>query len=80
VQTRRLADPFEPLNSSLAQSTETMALVRQPKTAGFRPKSRYEYIVHRFSKFGIKLLAPGVLDSGVRRKFLRGGQSFVTIV
>jgi len=27
-----------------------MALVRQPKTAGFRPKSRYEYIVRQLSK------------------------------
>jgi len=35
-----------------------MALVRQPKTALFRLKSRYEYIIHRFSKClsGIKLL------------------------
>jgi len=24
-----------------------MALVKQPKTAVFRPKSKYEYIVHR---------------------------------
>jgi len=24
-----------------------MALVRQPETVGFRPNSRYEYIVHR---------------------------------
>jgi len=28
-----------------------MALVRQPKTAGFRLKSKYEYIVRRLSKF-----------------------------
>jgi len=27
-----------------------MELVKQPKTAGFRPKSRYEYIVRRLSK------------------------------
>jgi len=27
-----------------------MALVRQLKTAGFRPKSRYEYIARRLSK------------------------------
>jgi len=27
-----------------------MTLIKQLKTAGFRPKSRYEYIVRRFSK------------------------------
>jgi len=45
VQTRRLADPFKPLNSSLAQSCGgARALVRQPTTVGFRPISKYEYI------------------------------------
>jgi len=42
VQTRRLADPFEPLNSSLAQSAEEL-----PKTAGFRPKSGHDILVDR---------------------------------
>ena len=32
-----------------------MTLVRQPKTAGFRPKSRYEYIIFWLSKFQAKL-------------------------
>jgi len=27
-----------------------MLLVRQPKTAGFRPNSRYEYIIHWLSR------------------------------
>jgi len=39
VLVRRLADQFEHLNSSLAQSAdepEAMALVRQLKTTGFR--------------------------------------------
>jgi len=27
-----------------------MALVRQLKTAGFRPISRYEYVVHQLSR------------------------------
>jgi len=29
---------------------ETLVLVRQPKSAGFRPKSRYEYIIGWFSQ------------------------------
>jgi len=44
VQAGRLADLLEPLNRGV------MALVRPLKTAVFRPKSRYEYIVHRLSK------------------------------
>jgi len=37
VQSTRLADPFEPLNSFLAQLGEgPRALVRQPKTAVFK--------------------------------------------
>jgi len=43
VQSARLADPFEPLNSSSASGEGARALVRQPKTAVFRPKSKYEY-------------------------------------
>jgi len=36
VQSTRLADPFEPLNSSLAKSAlGARALLRQPKTAVF---------------------------------------------
>jgi len=46
VQSTRLADPFEPLNSALAQLAE----VKQLKTAFFRPKLNYEYIVRWFSK------------------------------
>ena len=39
VQSTRLADPFEPLNSSLAQSAEELGRsVRQPKTAVFFAK------------------------------------------
>jgi len=39
VQSTRLADPFEPLNSSLAQmGGGARALVRQPKTAVFFAK------------------------------------------
>jgi len=48
VQTRRLADLFEQLSSTIGEGA--MTLVRQLKTAGFRPKSRYKYIVHRLSK------------------------------
>jgi len=52
VQTRRLAESFEGLNSSLVQSAApgAMALVRQPKTADFRPKSRYDIFVRWLSK------------------------------
>jgi len=50
VQTRRRADPFEPLNSSRAIGRGSMALVRQLKTAGFRLKCRYEYIIRWLSK------------------------------
>jgi len=35
VLSTRLADPFEPLNSSSAISGEARALVRQPKIAVF---------------------------------------------
>jgi len=49
VQSRRLFDLFEPLKSSLAQSAGARALVRQLTTAGFRPKSKYEYIVPQLS-------------------------------
>jgi len=50
VQTRRLAEVWtlEQLSSAIGRGA--MALVRQPKTAGFRPKSRYKYIVGRLSK------------------------------
>jgi len=50
VQTRRLADLLEPLNSSSAIGGEDMALVRQLLTAGFRTISKYEYIVPWLSK------------------------------
>jgi len=45
VQSTRLADPFETLNSSLAQSAEELAraLVRQPKTAGFSCENRQNH-------------------------------------
>ena len=39
---------FEQLSSTI--SGGAMPLVRQPKTAGFRPISRYEYIVHRLQR------------------------------
>ena len=39
---------FEQLSSAIG--SEAMALVRQPKTAGFRLKSRYEYIGRWLSK------------------------------
>jgi len=35
---------------SSAIGREAMALVRQPKTAGFRPKSSYDIFVCRLSK------------------------------
>jgi len=51
VQAGTLPHSFAGLNSSLAQSAEgAMALVRQPKTDGFRLISRYEYIVHQLSR------------------------------
>jgi len=50
VQTRRLSKSFEGLNSSLAMGRGAMALVRQPKTAGFRLKSRYNIFVDRLSR------------------------------
>jgi len=39
---------IEQLSSAISRGT--MALIKQPKTAGFRPKSKHEYIVRRFSK------------------------------
>jgi len=39
---------LEQLYSAIGE--KAMELVKQPKTAGFRPKSRYEYIVCWFSK------------------------------
>jgi len=47
VQSTRLADPFEPLNSSLAQSAEEL---RHRKLLFFRLKSKYEYIVRQLPK------------------------------
>jgi len=46
VQSTRLADPFEPLNSSLAQSAEELL---GGELLFFRPKSKYEYTVGRLS-------------------------------
>ena len=49
VQSTRLAVwALEQLSSAIGE--EARALVRQPKIAVFRPKSKYEYIVHRLSK------------------------------
>jgi len=51
VQSTRLADLFEPLNSSLAQSAEELGRWQGNRNMlFFRPKSMYEYIVRRFSK------------------------------
>jgi len=51
VQSTRLADPFEPLNSSLAQSAEELGRWQgNRKLLFFRPKSKYKYIVRQFSK------------------------------
>jgi len=51
VQSIRLADPFEPLNSSLVQLAEELGRRQgDRKLLFFRPKSKYEYIVRRFSK------------------------------
>jgi len=51
VQSRRLSDPCEPMNSSLAQSAEELGhWLGNQKLLFFRPKSKYEYIVDRFSK------------------------------
>jgi len=52
VQSRRLANPFEPLNSSLAQSAEELGRWQgNRKLLFFRLKSKYEYIIHRLSKY-----------------------------
>jgi len=40
---------LEQLSSAISRGA--IALVRQPKTAGFRLKSRYEYIVRWLSKW-----------------------------
>jgi len=41
-----------------------MALVRQPKIAGFRPKSSYEYILdHNFSTRNVRKSIKGSKDS-----------------
>ena len=50
VQTRWLVNLFEPLNSSSAISGGAMVLVSQLTTAGFRPISKYKYIVPWLSK------------------------------
>jgi len=51
VQSTRLADPFEPFNSSLVQSAEEIGRWSgSRKLLFFRPKSKYEYIVDRLSK------------------------------
>jgi len=51
TKSRRLADLFEPLNSSLARiGGGAMALVRQPKTAGIRLISKYKCITPRLWK------------------------------
>jgi len=46
VRSTRLADSFEPLNSSLVQLAEELG----HWSVFFRPKSKYKYIVRRFSK------------------------------
>jgi len=47
LQTRKLADSFESLNSSLAQYIDrgAMLLARQLNSAAFRLISKYQYIV-----------------------------------
>jgi len=51
VQSIRLADPFQPLNSSLAQSAEELKRWEDNrKLLFFRLISKYEYIVRRLSK------------------------------
>ena len=47
-KTGRSVSAIEQLSSAIGRGA--MALVRQLKTAGFRPKSRYEYIVRRLTK------------------------------
>jgi len=50
-QSTRVADPFQPLNSSLAQSAEELGHWKgNRKLLFFRPKWKYEYIVHQLSK------------------------------
>ena len=53
VQTKRLAESFEGLNFEQLLSAiggGAMALVKQSKTAGFRPIFRYKHIVHQLSR------------------------------
>ena len=50
VQSTRLADLFEPLNSSLAQLPEEGVAKATENCCFFRPKSKYEYVVRWFSK------------------------------
>jgi len=51
VQSTRLADPFELLNSSLAQLVEELRRwLGNRKLLFFRPKSKYEYTVGRLSR------------------------------
>jgi len=58
VQSTRLADPFESLNSSLAQLAEELVRWQgNRKLLFFRPKSKYEYIVRWFSKCQIAELS-----------------------
>jgi len=47
-KTCRIFCGIEQLSSAIGGGA--MALVRQPKTAGFRPISKYEYIVPRLSR------------------------------
>ena len=50
VQSIRLADPFQPLNSSLAQSAEELGRRESNwKLLYFMPKLKYEYIVRLLS-------------------------------
>jgi len=51
VQSTRLANPFELLNSSLAQLAEELGCWEgNRKLLFFRPKLKYGYIVGRLSK------------------------------
>jgi len=55
MQSTRLADPFEPLNSSLAQSAEELGRWKgNRKLLFFRPKSKYEYTVGRLSTWVLR--------------------------
>jgi len=51
VQSTRLADPIESLNSSLVQLAKELGCWQgNRKLLFFRPKLKYEYIVRRLSK------------------------------